>query len=78
MKNQLKTGDRIRLISMPHDPDPIPVGTLGVVLRVHCHRDWTQVEVAWDNGRQLMLTLPEDCVAVVPYKWDELTPNEGA
>jgi hypothetical protein len=62
----LKTGDRVRLIAMPHDPDPIPVGTLGVVLRVTDHGDWQQVEVAWDNGRTLMLALPEDCVAIVP------------
>jgi len=65
MKTQLKTGVRIRLISMPEDPDPIPVGTLGVVLRVYDHGDWAQVEVAWDNGRKLMLTMPDDCVAIV-------------
>ncbi len=62
---QLKLGDRIRLISMPMDPDPIPVGSLGTVLRVHVHGDWSQVEVAWDNGRTLMLTMPEDCVEVI-------------
>lgn len=62
---QLKLGDRIRLISMPMDPDPIPVGSLGTVLRVHNHGDWSQVEVAWDSGRTLMLTMPDDCVEVV-------------
>jgi hypothetical protein len=62
----LKTGDRVRLISMPNDPDPLPVGALGVVLRVIDHGDWQQIEVAWDNGRKLMLSLPDDCVAVVP------------
>jgi len=61
----LKTGDRVRLISMPNDPDPLPVGSLGVVLRVIAHSDWQQVEVAWDNGRKLMLTLPEDCVELL-------------
>jgi len=66
LERSLKTGDRIRLISMPEDPDPIPVGTLGVVLRVIDYREWQQVEVAWDNGRKLMLSLPEDCVAIVP------------
>lgn len=65
MQTKLKTGDRIRLISMPEDPGPIPVGMEGTVLRVHDHGDWTQVEVAWDNGRTLMLTLPDDCVAKV-------------
>jgi len=62
----LKTGDRIRLISMPEDPDPVPVGTLGVVLRVIDYREWQQVEVAWDNGRKLMLSLPEDCIELLP------------
>jgi len=61
----LKTGDRIRLISMPGDPNPLPAGSLGVVLRVIDHGDWQQVEVAWDNGRKLMLAMPEDCVEVL-------------
>jgi hypothetical protein len=50
---------------MAEDPDPIPDGETGTVLRVHDHRDWAQVEVAWDNGRQLMLTMPEDRVAII-------------
>lgn len=61
----LKTGDRVRLISMPDDPDPLPVGSLGVVLWVADHGDWQQIDVAWDNGRQLMLSLPEDCVELL-------------
>ncbi len=35
------------------------------VVEVHEHRDWTQVDVDWDNGRSLMLTIPDDCVAIV-------------
>ena len=62
---QLKTGTRIRLISMPEDPDPVPTGTMGTVLLTHVHSGWCQVEVAWDNGRSLMLTMPDDCVAIV-------------
>lgn len=58
-------GDRIRLISMPEDPDPIPVGSLGTVRAIHPHHDWTQVEVDWDNGRRLMLTLPDDCIEIL-------------
>lgn len=74
-KTKLKLGDRIRLVSMADDPDPIPAGSLGTVLRVHDHEEWTQVEVAWDNGRQLMLSLPEDCVAIVPYSQESETSN---
>ncbi len=65
MQTRLKKGDRIRLVSMPQDPDPIPVGSLGTVVDVHEHLDWTQVDVDWDNGRSLMLMMPDDCVAIV-------------
>ena len=65
MKCQLQPGDRIRLVSMPNDPDPIPAGSLGTVRSVHEHGDWSQVDVAWDNGRQLMLCFPGDVVTVV-------------
>lgn len=58
-------GDRIRLISMPTDPDPIPIGTHGTVQMVHCHCGWTQVEVDWDNGRRLMLSLPDDQLEIL-------------
>ena len=56
----LKVGDRIRLISMTDDPDPIPAGTTGTVSAIHVHSGWAQLEVDWDCGRQLMLALPQD------------------
>ena len=65
MQTRLKKGDRIRLVSMPQDPDPIPVDSLGTIVTVYDHRDWMQVDVDWDNGRTLMLTMPDDCVAIV-------------
>jgi hypothetical protein len=65
MQIRLKKGDRIRLVSMPQDPDPIPVGSLGTVVAVRDQREWTQVDVDWDNGRTLMLTIPDDCVSIV-------------
>ncbi len=58
-------GDRIRLIHMPEDPDPIPAGSLGTVREIHPQRGWTQVEVDWDNGRQLMLSLPDDVIEIL-------------
>ncbi len=60
-----KIGDRIRLISMNDDPDPIAAGSLGTVVAVHLHHGWTQVDVDWDNGRQLMLSLPEDRIEIL-------------
>jgi hypothetical protein len=65
MQTGLKIGDRIRLVSMPQDPDPIPVGSLGTVVAVRDHRQWAQVAVDWDNGRSLMLTIPDDCIAII-------------
>ena len=58
-----KPGDRIRLVAMDDDPDPIRVGQLGTVVRVRSHagkEPWHQIDVAWDNGRTLMLVTPPD------------------
>ena len=64
-----KPGDRIRLIAMPDDPDPIPPGTNGTVVSVqqidHGRDAWHQIDVAWDNGRSLMLTLPPDQFSIL-------------
>jgi hypothetical protein len=59
-------GDRIRLLAMPDDPDPIPPGTTGTVTAVRQNGTWAQVDVNWDNGRTLMLVVPPDQVEVLP------------
>ncbi|WP_442510560.1 DUF4314 domain-containing protein [Novipirellula sp. SH528] len=56
-------GDRIRLLTMPDDPDPVPIGTTGTVRaisHVSSRPAFTQIGVDWDNGRRLMLTVPPD------------------
>jgi hypothetical protein len=58
-------GDRIRLLAMTDDPDPIPPGTTGTVTAVRQHGTWSQVDVAWDNGRKLMLVVPPDQLEVI-------------
>lgn len=64
-----RPGDRIRLLAMSDDPDPIAPGQLGTVLGVShhgCGKDaWCQIDVAWDNGRTLMLVSPPDQFEVV-------------
>ena len=64
MSRTPRQGDRIRLLAMFDDPDPIQVGQLGTVVSVSRHGggkdDWHQVDVAWDNGRALMLVSPPD------------------
>ena len=64
-ETNLKAGDRVRLVSMVDDPDPIPAGATGTVARVYPHSDWTQVDVDWDNGRSLMLSIPPDRIEVL-------------
>lgn len=71
MNQALRIGDRIRLIEMADDPDPIPVGSTGTVMGISHHDDsddelWHQIDVKWDSGRTLMLTLPPDRIEVLP------------
>ena len=68
-KCNLKAGDRIRLLSMD-DPDPIPAGTTGTVVAVYPQSDWTQVDVDWDNGRSLMLSIPPDRIEKISTATD--------
>jgi hypothetical protein len=54
---QVKPGDRIELIAMhPSEPAPVEPGTRGTVTFVN----EIQIGVDWDNGRKLMLAVPED------------------
>ena len=55
--NSCKPGDRIRLLVMPNDPDPILAGTTGTVLEV-TEGLLGQITVHWDNRRSLIL-IPE-------------------
>ena len=64
---EIQKGSRVRLVSMPDDPDPIPSGTEGTVVLgnpVHpgpgSENNFTQVMVKWDNGRSLSCVVPPD------------------
>ena len=50
----VKPNDRIRLISMPNDPDPVPAGSTGTVESV-TSGSLSQIWVNWDNGRSLAM-----------------------
>jgi len=54
MTTSLAKGDRIELVEMPNDPDPIPVGATGTVIRI-TNGPYPQIHVSWDNGRILNL-----------------------
>lgn len=59
-----KEGDRIRLLHMPEDPDPIPAGTTGTVTSVSPCSSWMRgelmVSVKWDIPRSLSMIYPID------------------
>jgi hypothetical protein len=64
-----RVGNRIRLLAMQDDPDPIPVGQTGTVVGIKRHGsdkdEWFQIDVSWDNGRTLMLVSPPDEFEIV-------------
>lgn len=58
----LQPGDRVQITGvMPDDPDPLPVGTTGTVVRLL--DSGRQADVDWDNGRALLLLVDVD-----PYR----------
>ncbi len=59
-----KPGDRIRLITMPDDPDPIPAGSEGVVVEVTVG-PLAQIIVKWDSGRSLSLVPSVDVFEIL-------------
>lgn len=63
----MKVGDRIELVRMDDDPDPIPVGSQGTLLNMvpGIYPGETQLWVKWDNGRTLSPILPKDEVKVI-------------
>jgi len=64
-----QTGDRIRLVAMGDDPDPMLIGEIGTVVSAERHgagRDaWLQIDVDWESGRTLMLSVPPDRFEIV-------------
>ena len=66
----VQVGDRIALTEVPDDPNPIEVGEEGTVTAVtlvsfRAHDSFHQVEVAWDSGRSLSLTVPADKFTII-------------
>ena len=53
----VEVGDRVKLISMEDDPDPIEEGTEGTVIHID---DLPQIHVDWDNGRILAIIPGKD------------------
>jgi hypothetical protein len=59
-------GDRIELLHMGDDPDPIAPGTQGTVDHIGgTINGQTQIGVDWDSGRSLMVLLPGDSIRIL-------------
>lgn len=72
-----KKGDRVRLIFMPNDPNPIPENSTGTVEEV-VNMTWgqdkrSQVWIDWDNGRRLCCICPPDHLEIID---EEARANE--
>ena len=52
--SMVKPGDKIKLLSMPDDPDPMPVGSVGIVIAVTTG-PFAQISVDWEDNRSLDL-----------------------
>jgi len=74
----IRKGDRIRLLHMPDDPDPIPAGSTGTIESV-TEGPLGQIWVRWDNGRSLALVPGVDRFEVIergPEPEAPTGPNE--
>lgn len=61
-------GQRVELVRMDNDPNPVPIGSRGVIVAISESGDsryHTHVGVKWDNGRSLSVLLPLDEIRLV-------------
>lgn len=62
LEQEYPVGTRVKCISMPNDPQPIPQGTEGTVRGTN---GFGQILVRWDNGSGLSLLHGVDEFVVV-------------
>jgi hypothetical protein len=65
----IEVGDRVRLLHMPDDPNPIPEGSVGTVRLItdlhFLNEKQVQFLITWDNGRNLSCVCPPDILEKV-------------
>jgi len=59
-----RVGDRVEVVGLMNDPDPIPVGVCGTVRALLGSGALAQIDVEWEDGRSLYL-LPGDPFRVI-------------
>lgn len=79
-ETEFRKGDRVAIVSMPDERDPIPAGTQGTVRssRVADLGDgmFEQVRVDWDGGRTLMAVIPPDTLELLERYDPSAGPDE--
>ena len=76
-RHSIKVGDRVMLLAMPNDPNPIHVGAKGTVelisdlTMLNNRKNQLQFLIKWDNGRSLSCVCPPDQLKVIPKEAQE-------
>lgn len=68
MTPEFKQGDRIKLLAMPEEPDPLADPATGTVRVARDNGDWVQYLVDWDSpnaSRSLMPVCPPDTLQIL-------------
>ena len=65
MKNVVKVGDRIQLVSINDTMTRLKPGAKGTVTNVEKESDETLIWVQWDSGEQLALIDPIDKYKII-------------
>lgn len=60
LAKELRPGDAIRLVKMPGEPEPLPLGIEGRVIAAYPYESYAFIKVAWEDGRTLSLICPPD------------------
>jgi hypothetical protein len=73
-------GDTIEMIGMEgEDPNPIPIGTKGVVMDINSNVfqgiPEEHLSISWENGRSLKVLLPHDKIKIINRKSSNKSGN---
>lgn len=63
----IKINQTIKLLAMDNDPNPITIGSIGVITRISKlpFDDEVQLDVQWHSGRTLSLIFPFDKFEII-------------